>query len=376
MRILLCLIAFPAFSQSLPFPGPGMPAASSAVCPTGYLHCKLITVSNTMISGGSNLTNYPLTVILPADNDLRVAGSGGFVQNSSGFDIGFFATCTTGSAALFWEMESYTTTTGAIVAHVLITTLNTAGNTLCIAFDGSQSSFQSTASSVWNTGYTAVYHLSDPTAPNDSTATAANGVNHGSTASAGQVDGGAATTGTQYLTAAINLTGTQKLTVEAWFLKASYANDDKLLLEFTANGATNNGGGFGIDPNAAAGNFEVYAASTIGTLDDVTFTVRPSTSVWHHIAVTIDFTLATNEISFIYIDGVSQTLFRPLDANNTGTFANSTLNFMCRNGTGQFTTGSIDEVRISSAIRTGDWILTEYRNQSAPGTYLSVGALQ
>jgi hypothetical protein len=33
----------------------------------------------------------------------------------------------------------------------------------------------------------------------------------------------------------------------------------------------------------------------------------------------------------------------------------------------------IDEVRISYTARSPDWILTEYRNQSAPATYLSVG---
>jgi hypothetical protein len=33
--------------------------------------------------------------------------------------------------------------------------------------------------------------------------------------------------------------------------------------------------------------------------------------------------------------------------------------------------GKIDEVRISNTVRSADWILTEYRNQSAPATYIS-----
>ena len=39
----------------------------------------------------------------------------------------------------------------------------------------------------------------------------------------------------------------------------------------------------------------------------------------------------------------------------------------------RFFTGVIDEARISAGGRSADWILTEYRNQSAPGTYISAG---
>jgi hypothetical protein len=35
--------------------------------------------------------------------------------------------------------------------------------------------------------------------------------------------------------------------------------------------------------------------------------------------------------------------------------------------------GSSDKVRISNIARSADWILTEYRNQSAPATYISAG---
>ncbi|MBI5086083.1 MAG: hypothetical protein HZB13_15970 [Acidobacteria bacterium] len=38
--------------------------------------------------------------------------------------------------------------------------------------------------------------------------------------------------------------------------------------------------------------------------------------------------------------------------------------------------GLLDEVRVSSVVRTPDWIVTEYRNQDAPGTFYSVGAQQ
>jgi YD repeat-containing protein len=38
--------------------------------------------------------------------------------------------------------------------------------------------------------------------------------------------------------------------------------------------------------------------------------------------------------------------------------------------------GLLDEVRVSASARSSDWILTEYRSQGSPATFLSVGAQQ
>src|SRR5439155_8372487 len=36
--------------------------------------------------------------------------------------------------------------------------------------------------------------------------------------------------------------------------------------------------------------------------------------------------------------------------------------------------GSMDELRVSSTNRSGDWITTEYNNQSSPSTFYSISA--
>src|SRR6267142_3045725 len=43
-------------------------------------------------------------------------------------------------------------------------------------------------------------------------------------------------------------------------------------------------------------------------------------------------------------------------------------------GGGENFNGSIDEVRISNSARSADWIATEYKNQSSPSTFYSVGS--
>jgi hypothetical protein len=35
--------------------------------------------------------------------------------------------------------------------------------------------------------------------------------------------------------------------------------------------------------------------------------------------------------------------------------------------------GSLDEARVSTVARSADWITTEYNNQSAPGTFETLG---
>jgi len=103
----LALLALPAF----------------AAFPNGYSYCKVVTTSVSMVSGTSDLTNYPLTVIL-TDADLKTTANGGMVNNANGYDIGFYPDCSGSGTALEWEMESYSPTTGAIVAHVLRPTLS------------------------------------------------------------------------------------------------------------------------------------------------------------------------------------------------------------------------------------------------------------
>jgi hypothetical protein len=36
--------------------------------------------------------------------------------------------------------------------------------------------------------------------------------------------------------------------------------------------------------------------------------------------------------------------------------------------------GLLDEVRISTTVRSADWVATEYNNQSSPSTFYTVGA--
>jgi Concanavalin A-like lectin/glucanases superfamily len=332
-----------------------------AAFPNGYTYCKVVTTQHSMVSGASDLTNYPLTVILN-DGDLRAVANGGLVNNGSGFDIGFYPDCSGSGAALKWEMESYSATTGAIVAHVLRPTLShTTDDTIGMYYGGSFSSFQSTASAVWDATFTAVYHLPDGTALNtaDSTTSVNNGTNSGATPAVGKIDGGASFAGAPYIVMGTNgfPSGVGPLTLEAWFkpssLPATYGavvSMGDVTVAITGVGIYAYGSNIVI---GGAGNaVEVIGALSVGT--------------WYHAVCTYDGTQERAYLNGVELPGSPLTksfnITRKADFERIGD-----------DGYGDTFSGVIDEVRILNSARSADWILTEYRNQSAPGTYIAGG---
>ncbi len=349
----------------------------------GYSYCKVVTTTSAMVSGSSDLTSYPLTVIL-TDTDLKSVPNGGLVNNASGYDIGFYndTTCSGAGTKMNWEMESYTASTGAIVAHLGIPTLSHTSNTLVsMYYGGAFTSFQSTVSAVWDSSYKGVWHLSTVTGGAssvlDSTSNGNNGSPSGSpTNAAFQVNGGGsfAAASSQYIDMGTgsSLDQTAAITIEAWarwtttlaagriYSKLSgpnYSGAELILavnqMELQVGNGTGSGGTIG------SGLSTINSA--IGSL------IIANTT--YHVAATYDGTNAR-----IYLNGAlsaGPTSFGASAIGSTGINANIS-NFPGSPGT--YWNGLIDEVRVSSSARSTDWILTEYRNQNAPATYISAGS--
>ena len=344
------------------------PQVTPTPFPNGYGYCKVVTTQRAMVSGVSDLTNYPLTVIL-TDTDLKTVSNDGLVSNSNGYDIGFYPDCSGVGAALKWEMESYSPTTGAIVAHVLRPTLSPAtDDTIGMFYGGSFTSFQSTPSAVWDAGYKAVYHLPDGSSLNlnDSTASANNLANiNAVAAAAGKVDGGASFTSgasSRLIRSSPDFpTGTQPRTLEGWFKMG--ANQTQELMGWGDNaGGTSRFAVYWDDDGKLYADCAGHSAAFPWTYN----------GNWHHIAFTFPAGATTTSGILGYFDGVPQTM-----TGDGATLATSAAEFRLggtpASSAGDFYTGLLDEVRISNAARTADWIITEYRNQSAPGTYISAG---
>jgi PKD repeat protein len=157
--------------------------------------------------------------------------------------------------------------------------------------------------------------------------------------------------------AAVDLSGKSAITVEFWLKWNSYANDDRLAMEFT-NNFNETPGGFLIDPNSSYGSFAVGIGS--GASRNTTLFARPTAGQWHHYAFVLNTTASAAEEVVPYVDGEAVPYSKPESGSGAPSFANSTLNFMSRAGTGLFGAGDLDEVAIYGRALDGTTIANHF----------------
>jgi hypothetical protein len=366
--LFLFLVSFPVF----------------AAFPNGYSYCKVVTTLVSMVSGTSDLPNYPLTVIL-TDADLKTTVNGGLVNDTNGYDIGFYPDCSGSGTALKWEMESYSATTGAIVAHVLRPALSHITNdTIGMYYGGSFSTFQSTASAVWDANYKGVWHLSNGTSY-DSTSNGINGTPHYSpTLVTGKIGDAAGFDGVHYYGKNISFPttglplGANTRTLETWFKLAT-----------TAGGYAGDGAMLAYGDNASMARVSLYYVYNSGSpqllletggAGQAVYAWSAADTNWHHFVATYPTGQTSSNQWLLYLDGSPLSLSYPSPSTMNTTVADTSVwpamgTLSVSNGTAVDSFyGSLDEPRISNIARSANWILTEYRNQSAPGTYISLGS--
>ena len=354
-------------------------AAPAFAYPNGYSYCKVVTTKANMVSGTSDLANYPLSVVV-TDADLKTTGNGGLVNNASGFDIGFYPDCSGSGTALKWEIESYNPATGALVAHVLRPALShTADDTIGLYYGGAFSTLQSAPALVWNSSYRLVQHFPDGAnlSANDSTSNANNAVSTGVTAAAGKVGGAASFATNQYLTvtnsASFQIERTDTAAWECWIKPVSYPSYPMIAQQMNG-GPDYRGWQFWIDSStgkAAATMFNDNGANK--QISRGSSSVIPL-NVWTHVAITFDGSSASNGFN-VYVNGVLDNAASDGATISATTVAAQDMSIGRRRSSNNlFWNGALDELRITKgALRSADWILTEYRNQSAPATYMTLG---
>src|SRR5204863_9948046 len=134
-----------------------------------------------------------------------------------------------------------------------------------------------------------------------------------------------------------------------------------------------NNNSFSSTPNEA-GTWGVWAAGNGGAHNGGKFT-RPSAGV-HHVVFTYDTTQGAALNVKAYVDGVAQTITETVSDNtDSANVGNHIVHFMAQSDETVFWPATyLDEVRLSSSTRSAAWITTEYNNQSAPGTFITMGS--
>jgi uncharacterized repeat protein (TIGR01451 family) len=336
---------------------------------------KRITINSGQVSGGP-LSNFPM-LINTTDPDWRDTANGGNVGQSDGGDILF--TSSDGVTKLSHEIERYDNVNGRIVAWVNIPSISD-GTVIYIYYGNPTVADQWDTENTWDSSYQGVWHLAeDPSISTDgdcgggtaeicdSTINNNDGDSNGGMTSddqvAGQVNGSLDFDGVNdYVDLGNNINLTENFTVESWINARSFPPTWP-------------------DWRTIVGDrwewqLEVTDTARVifrrwGPYQALQSTTTLSTNRWYHIVVTLS-SAPTNNLE-IYINGTSDVIGDMQTPLNTNTDSTLRISGRIQSDIDWFD-GYIDEVRISTTVRSGDWIKTSYNNQSNPGSFYSMSS--
>jgi hypothetical protein len=353
-----------------------------------YAYSARITIDKTKV--GETDADFALPIVGTYDGtdgepDLRTVANGGHIQNTaSGGASGaltvpadlVFGQNEDGSNPYNFEVESYDPATGEIVAHVQCGVDTGADTVLYMVYgDPSVTISQENVAGTWDTHFKGVWHLGETSGTfYDSTTNSNDGTDHVSAAGKdGEVGAGQEFDGADdYIDcgngASLSPSVGGALTVETWadidadaswdnIVDRRNANDDGYILQVSDT------------EHLWVRLFEDSTSDTIAYDSG-----QEIASGWHHIAFTADLGSATG--LKVYYDGSQVGTTQDLSAiSDLDVSANLVVGKHATSAANYYN-GNLDEVRVSMAIRSQDYITTCYNSQGSPGTFYSVGAEQ
>jgi hypothetical protein len=344
-------------------------APDGTTAPSSFV--RLIDIADAKVTGGPHV-DFPLLVSI-SGTWLKSATNGGDVKRDDGFDI-YFSADQAGVTRLAHEIEDYAPIAGTLLAWVKIPSL-APETTLYIHYgDAAITTSQAMATAVWSGGYELVAHM---TTSSDAT----------NQASAISAQTGTATAGR--IGSALPFNGSTD--------RIDYGSDTELDNVFTGGGmleawirpASAGEGGLGRIISKENSSGWLFSVDNVNATSTIAFqhggasgsdgawaapNATLSANVWHQVTVVYDKDSSANDPA-LFIDGAAVSVNEldgptgPLDSD-----AASDLVVGNRPANDRTFDGLLDEVRVSSKSHSANWIGTQYRNQSDPSTFYTVGA--
>ena len=321
------------------------------------------------IGGGTaseDLTDFPLYVALVDDTDLRDHAG------ADGSDIVFLAA--NGTTQLDYEIESYDSATGSLIAWVRVPTIPAAADALIYLRYGAPPALTPNPTGVWQNAFLVVFHLGDdPTGTiKDSTGThngsAGGGMNADNQVPA-KLGGGLELDGNNDVINFVNpYEGGGEHTISAWVNQAVSPDNDALIV--LGSGGTTDGSRF-LHTRFFSG------AIAVGLYNDDHET---SDDIQGDGFVLVHWTYNSSNESRVYVNGtlVAGPHAHTGAANTSGT--EGRIGNAPGGGSGFGASmgfnGIVDEVHLCSTARSAGWIAAEFANQSSPGSFYTVGPEQ
>ena len=324
---------------------------------------KQIDIVNATVAGGPH-ASFPFLVQWGDDADLALHAK------PDGTDIFF----TEGTTTVPYQRVRYAN--GALTAWVKIPSL-TAATVLHVNYGDPDAADQQDVAGTWDASFKGVWHLDEASGSvRDSTANA----NHGTGMSGAMIGapgftgGGVAFDGTNdYVevpnSGALDMTnGAATFSMWARFADPSAGRFQFLVISSNAFGATPDGYSWATQPD---GDFYIYP--WVGNVNNFNRVTNPlPNDTWRHVAATFSF---GDKSARIAINGVVQTnsttntasLWTQLASPSAWRFGGTP------DDAPNYFAGTLDEIRVANVVRSANWLLTEFRNQSAPLTSITVG---
>jgi len=325
---------------------------------SAWFYRKAITIDNTKVI--TDLTNFPVLISF-TDTNLR--------DNSTEDDILF--TAVDGQTQLDHEIESYDNTTGSLIAWVKIPSLSSSVDTTIYIYYGNPlAANQESVENVWENNFNLVQHLEeasiDGTADEVTDSTSNNndgqGLPIGATADANTP----AKIGTGYFFDGNGFSGSKYVDFGN---SASVDLVDQFTFSSWVRHTAGTFGTIGCKRNDPAIQWHFYTWQSGGAQQSMRVGGSWDNPIYLPEDTFVYTVFTVNGTNFKFFnDGTESASFDLELMSSTGvpfTIA------ACPNG--YYLNGIMDEVRLSSIIRSDGWIETEYNNQDNPGSFYGVG---
>jgi hypothetical protein len=317
---------------------------------------KAVAIDHSKVAGGSNLNNFPLLFSV-SDASLKSAANGGSMGKPDGTDLLF--TASDGVTKLNHEIESYTASTGQVLAWVEIPTLSAASDTVIYLYYGNAAAAnQQNTAATWDGSFKTVWHFAGggTLSGTDSSSAANTGKIAGALAAAGQIGGGVNFNAAGWLTAnAAGLLASGPWTVSLWVKLNTAVSIANLFNLADATGQT-----VGLC-YWNSGNLLCQRGAALTTQ----MRSPPGVGGWHLYDFTYD---GVSGAMKIYVDGVDQSAANTSGIVWTG-YGSNQFALSYGLGGGWAAPMSVDEVRLANRTRSPGWIATEYNNQNSPSSF-------
>lgn len=337
---------------------------------SGYEFRRSVSVNISQVEGSEDL--YKFTSLLVLEEPwLRHISSGGDMKDVKAWDIAI--TKEDGITTVPFEIEAYDPAVGQLSIWVNLDTLHSSNPDQFYLYYGGNATSDPSDPSFWYQDYLAVWHLDS--GYDDSGPGSWNLANNGALPIPSQIGDGVSNSSSSYLSAG-NLStigGADSITGSIW-VKMDELNSDGALMAkgnwgpslpilFWRDEKGNNSG------RANTFSILVYGNNVSKRIEGEADIANDTD--WHYVA----FTFAAGETDGLrlYIDG-QEDPNSPVDVSAISSLLSNTESLRIgRSSSSNSLQGTLDEARLSSRVRSGNWIGTEYNNQSDPASFWTVG---